>query len=62
MPSDFPQAVHGALLWDTLINVAARFRLLLEHPDPDGYLLDLPLDDSHLELTDLVIVRLRAMS
>jgi len=45
-----------------LINVAARFRLLLEHPDPDGYLPDLPLDDSHLELTDLVIVRLRAMS
>lgn len=42
--------------------IVACFRQLLDHPDLEGYLPGLLLDDSNLQLTDLVIARLRAMS
>jgi hypothetical protein len=41
--------------------LAERCRNLVEHPDLEGYLPGLLLDDSDLELTDLVTTRLRTM-
>jgi predicted nucleotidyltransferase len=42
--------------------LAARCRTLVEHPDLEGYLPGLLLDTADLELTDLVIARLRTMT
>ena len=42
--------------------LAARFHQLVEHPDLEGYLPGLLLDDPELTLTDRVITRLRMMT
>jgi predicted nucleotidyltransferase len=41
--------------------LAARCRQLVDHPDLEGYLPGLLLGNSDLELTDMVIARLRAI-
>jgi predicted nucleotidyltransferase len=41
--------------------LATRCRRLVEHPDLEGYLPGMLLDDSNLELTDRVMSRLKAM-
>lgn len=42
--------------------LAARCHQLVKHPDLEGYLPGLLLDNSDLELTDLVVARLRTIS